>query len=445
MPKHKDKKNKDKKNKYKDKSNNSLAFAFTYPLNVFSSKTNMRKLQYIFPSGRKYCFEGEPLGAMQMELNLMDRLRLASQGTLCMMLLGRLFGDSSQNVHNDMRSRLVSYVLTRFHRYNTAHCFPVPVNLNHNGSVHAVVFDYTTGLLVTGCEEQTNTVNIFDPSSKKSQTISDETGLKKGHFFATKSVVSHPTGPFLATVGGDNALKIWEMSSSGKKSAYCLCTLHSSCVLRSVAFHPTESLLATGSDDNTAKLLHMIFDYSSATSVATLKGHSGPVKSVMFHPILPLLATGSEDGTAKLWRLSADNSSATCVATLMEHSGAVNSVAFHPTAPILATASADKTAKLWRISANGSSVKCVATLMEHSGPVNSVVFHPTLPLLATASDDKTAKLWRLTKRRMKSSRPTAICVATLVGHRGAVNSVAFHPTAPLVVTGSDDNTAKLWR
>ncbi len=33
----------------------------------------------------------------------------------------------------------------------------------------------------------------------------------------------------------------------------------------------------------------------------------------------------------------------------------------------------------------------------------------------------------------------------LAGHSSDVNSVAFHPTAPLLATSSDDKTAKLWR
>ena len=41
-----------------------------------------------------------------------------------------------------------------------------------------------------------------------------------------------------------------------------------------------------------------------------------------------------------------------------------------------------------------SEPKCVATLAWHSCPVYSVAFHPTAPLLATGSYDKTAKLWR---------------------------------------------------
>ena len=73
----------------------------------------------------------------------------------------------------------------------------------------------------------------------------------------------------------------------------------------------------------------------------------------------------------------------------------------------------------------------------HSGVVTSVAFHPTAPLLATGSRDNTVKLWHL-------SPDSTTCVATLEGHTGHVNSVAFHPTEPLLATGSWDKTVKLW-
>ena len=83
---------------------------------------------------------------------------------------------------------------------------------------------------------------------------------------------------------------------------------------------------------------------------------------------------------------------------------------------------------------------CVAILERHRSSVSSVAFHPTLPLLATGSLDKTAKLWRLS-----ADGTAATCVATLEGHSYWVNSVAFHPTALLLATGSADHTVKLWR
>jgi len=41
--------------------------------------------------------------------------------------------------------------------------------------------------------------------------------------------------------------------------------------------------------------------------------------------------------------------------------------------------------------------------------------------------------------------PSPFCVKTLKGHGRQVNSMAFHPTAPLLASGSHDKTVKLWR
>ena len=87
-----------------------------------------------------------------------------------------------------------------------------------------------------------------------------------------------------------------------------------------------------------------------------------------------------------------------------------------------------------------SSATCVATLEGHSDSVTSVVFHPTAPLLATGSWDNTVRLWLLS-----SDNSSATCVATLEGHSSLVTSVVFHPTAPLLATGSGDKTVRLWQ
>lgn len=86
-----------------------------------------------------------------------------------------------------------------------------------------------------------------------------------------------------------------------------------------------------------------------------------------------------------------------------------------------------------------SEPTCVATLAWHRGHVTSVAFHPSLPLLATGSGDQTAKVWRLSPDGTAAS-----CVATLK-YGSWVSSVAFHATEPLLATGSWDGTAKVWR
>ena len=86
-----------------------------------------------------------------------------------------------------------------------------------------------------------------------------------------------------------------------------------------------------------------------------------------------------------------------------------------------------------------SDATCVSTLQGHSYSVLSVAFHPSAPYLATGSSDSTAKLWLL-----NADCSAATCVSTLQGHSGLVYSVAFHPSAPYLATGSGDKTAKLW-
>jgi len=56
-------------------------------------------------------------------------------------------------------------------------------------------------------------------------------------------------------------------------------------------------------------------------------------------------------------------------------------------------------------------------------------------IIATGGVDKTAVI---------INRRTAKKEATLVGHNKKVNSVLFHPTKDVVVTGSADNTVKVW-
>ena len=80
----------------------------------------------------------------------------------------------------------------------------------------------------------------------------------------------------------------------------------------------------------------------------------------------------------------------------------------------------------------------VATIREPTHYVESVAFHPTLPLLASGSRDATVKIWDC------SIPQNTHLVADLTEHTGTINSLAFHPTFPLLASGSADITLKLW-
>jgi hypothetical protein len=70
-----------------------------------------------------------------------------------------------------------------------------------------------------------------------------------------------------------------------------------------------------------------------------------------------------------------------------------------------------------------------------TGAVTAVAFSPDGARMLTGSGDNTARLW---------DAATGKLVATLEGHTDAVRVVAFSPDGARVLTGFLDNTARLW-
>lgn len=88
-----------------------------------------------------------------------------------------------------------------------------------------------------------------------------------------------------------------------------------------------------------------------------------------------------------------------------------------------------------------NSATYVSNLKGHSRRICSVAFHPKLPLLTTGDESGTVKLWHFSRDCF-----TATCVASLKAYSSRICSGAFHPKLPLIATASSyDNTVKLWR
>lgn len=208
------------------------------------------------------------------------------------------------------------------------------------------------------------------------------------------------------------------------------------------AFSPDGQLIATGSSDGRIR----IFATSDGELRKTLAGHNDGVLDVTFSLDGKLLASGSYDSTARLW----DFASGESVATLSGHNWWVWSARFSPDGSKIVTASQDSNAIVWHRDAAGQYQQA-AQLSDHQGPVYHAAFSPDGSQVATAGYDKTIRLWdpdevdRLDiDSRLDGSTNRNRSAAVLTGHTGAVRSIAFAPDGKLLLSGSHDNSLRLW-
>ena len=214
-----------------------------------------------------------------------------------------------------------------------------------------------------------------------------------------------------------------------------------------VAFHPSGQFLATGTRPSSLFVLWKVLPNSPSGNLDTyFRGHNKWITSIVFDRTGRFVATGSDDNTARVWQVPTDGSAPTCLAELTDHRNRVSSVAFSPTGRFLATGSWDKTVKLWwRAPDDDTNLISIASLDQSEvggvySSVDSIAFHPTLPLLAVGLGNGTVTLWQ--KQTDDDTKWTL--VKTMNHHRREVHSVVFHPDGLFLATGSYDRTVNIW-
>ena len=209
--------------------------------------------------------------------------------------------------------------------------------------------------------------------------------------------------------------------------------------------------LAVASNNRLVRIYRLDADDHDAV---LLPGHGDMVLSVDASADGRWLASASRDRTARIWAPHGARewrAAAVCEG----HAESVGCVAFARGAgvpPFMVTASQDRTVKVWDLSGLGGEAVRPASLVTrkiHDKDINAVDVAPNNALLLSASQDRTAKVFRLEytppskgngHRAAAALRPLATCR----GHKRGVWSCQFSPAEQAFATGSGDQTVRLW-
>ncbi|EIN11093.1 coatomer beta' subunit [Punctularia strigosozonata HHB-11173 SS5] len=238
-----------------------------------------------------------------------------------------------------------------------------------------------------------------------------------------KGVDFHPTEPWLLTGLYNGTVNIYNRETGALLKTFEV----SEVPVRCVRFIARKNWFVAGSDDFQLR----VFNYNTHEKVHAFEAHPDYIRCLTVHPTASIVLTGSDDMTIKAWDWEKNWK---CVQVYEGHTHYIMNIAVNPKdGNTFASSCLDRTVKMWSLGSPHANF----TMEAHEKGTNFVEFYPGAdkPYLVTTGDDKTIKIWDYLSKS---------CVQTMASHTHNVSFAVFHPNLPIIVSGSEDGTVKIW-
>jgi WD40 repeat protein len=282
----------------------------------------------------------------------------------------------------------------------------------------------------------------FDPSGQRVLVVegwgkvfvlnasSMESQQRSTYILEAQYATFGPDGRSFVTATASQGARVWDTTTLQPVTP----VLPHRELVRQARFSGDGKLIVTASYDETAR----IWDARTGKPKTPPLPHDFRVYDAAFSPDSRRIATAagydevSGAGEVRIW----DVSTGRLLAKPLKQSAAATQVSFSPDGKRLLIGCRDNfenpcSAQLWDIQTGRST----GIVLPHKDGVTAARFSPDGALIVTASEDTTARVWKST---------TGAPIGKAMKHRQTVRDAVFSSDGQRVVTASNDGTARVW-
>lgn len=363
-------------------------------------------------------------------------------------------GDNSEFLQNPISSRDDAVLVLREHTSETLAIAASPVNRNQiitggmddvgliwdlafqrsvakvdggKDSVSTVAFSHDGMLAAFGSENGVISIVYMDGEEVPGKPL-DGPG-DTIHFLSW-----HPRGPVLLAGSADSVAYMW---NAAKRSFMMAFAGHEKAVSCG-CFTADGKLVVTGSLDSSVR----VWSPTTGSTIVRIQRGMDGLRGAFHSAGIHCLDVGSLGTSASNLVVSGcaggdvfvcHRESGHVVVALPRHEGGVETVAFSPSQmrPVLvASAGADGVIRIWDIEVNAERCK-----FSHDGIIAKLVWHPSLPVLVSGSSDGTVALWDVLSGQQLNK---------FEGHQAFISDVCFAGNNDFIASTSGDGTVRIF-